>query len=105
MPDYGFVPLKTSKQRGAVNDLLASGAVQQVLPNVGLEPVPLSILFVPARARIARVRLVIEATPHFCARCRAFMTSRETAWVWRSAKRGFPRQAGRIGGIAARNGA
>ena len=48
-----------------VDDLLASGAVRQVLPNIGLEPVPLSILFVPARARIARVRLVIDALATF----------------------------------------
>ncbi len=48
-----------------VDDLLASGAVRQVLPDIGLEPVPLSILFVPARARIARVRLVIDALATF----------------------------------------
>lgn len=44
-----------------VDDLLASGAVERVLPTFELEPVPVSILFVPARARIARVRLVIDA--------------------------------------------
>ena len=48
-----------------VDDLLASGAVRQVLPDICLEPVPLSILFVPARARIARVRLVIDALATF----------------------------------------
>jgi DNA-binding transcriptional LysR family regulator len=44
-----------------VDDLLASGAVERVLPDFELDPVPVSILFVPARARIARVRLVIDA--------------------------------------------
>jgi len=44
-----------------VDDLLASGEVEQVLPAYDVEPVPLSLLFVPARARIARVRLVIDA--------------------------------------------
>lgn len=44
-----------------VDDLLASGAVERVLPDFELEPVPVSILFVPARSRVARVRLVIDA--------------------------------------------
>jgi len=44
-----------------VDDLLASGAVERVLPNFELEPVPVSLLFMPARARTARVRLVIDA--------------------------------------------
>ncbi|MET3828250.1 DNA-binding transcriptional LysR family regulator [Sphingomonas sp. PvP055] len=44
-----------------VDDLLASGVVERVLPDFELEPVPVSVLFVPARARIARVRLVIDA--------------------------------------------
>ena len=48
-----------------VDDLLASGAVQQVLPDFTLPSVPLSILFVPARARIARVRLLIDALATF----------------------------------------
>ncbi len=48
-----------------VDDLLASGAVQQVLPDFNLSSVPLSILFVPARARIARVRLLIDALATF----------------------------------------
>ena len=43
-----------------VDDLLASGAVLEVLPGFTLTSVPLSILFVPARARINRVRLVID---------------------------------------------
>jgi DNA-binding transcriptional LysR family regulator len=43
-----------------VDDLLASGEVERVLPTVSLEPVPLSILYVPARARVARVRKVID---------------------------------------------
>lgn len=48
-----------------VNDLLEDGTVERVLPELVLEPVPLSILFVPARARIARVRLVIDALAAF----------------------------------------
>ena len=48
-----------------VDDLMASGAVRQVLPDYALTSVPLSILFVPARARIRRVRLVIDALAAF----------------------------------------
>ena len=48
-----------------VDDLLASEAEQQVLPDFTLSSVPLSILFVPARARIARVRLLIDALATF----------------------------------------
>jgi DNA-binding transcriptional LysR family regulator len=48
-----------------VDDLLKTGAIERVLPDLALEPVPLSILFVPARARIARVRLVIDALAAF----------------------------------------
>ena len=50
---------------GSSTTLLTLGAVRQVLPDIGLEPVPLSILFVPARARIARERLVIDALAAF----------------------------------------
>lgn len=48
-----------------VDDLLSVGAVEQVLPDFALEPVPLSILFVPGRARIKRVRLLIDALATF----------------------------------------
>lgn len=48
-----------------VDDLLRSGAVVRVLPELGLEAMPCSLLFVPARARIARVRLVIDALASF----------------------------------------
>ena len=48
-----------------VDDLLASGAVRQVLPDYALASVPLSILFVPARARIGRVRRVLGALAAF----------------------------------------
>jgi DNA-binding transcriptional LysR family regulator len=44
-----------------IDDLLASGAVEQVLPDYAPEPVPLSILIVPGRARIRRVRSLIDA--------------------------------------------
>lgn len=43
-----------------VDDLLESGAIEQVLPAYALEPVPLSILFLPGRARIKRVRALID---------------------------------------------
>jgi DNA-binding transcriptional LysR family regulator len=44
-----------------VDDLLAAGAIEQVLPDHAPEPVPLSILGVPSRIRIKRVRLVVDA--------------------------------------------
>ena len=44
-----------------VNDLLEAGTVEQVLPDYLPEPVPLSILFVPGRARLNRVRALIDA--------------------------------------------
>lgn len=44
-----------------IDDLLESGAVEQVLPDYVPEPVPLSILIVPGRARIRRVRSLIDA--------------------------------------------
>lgn len=43
-----------------VDDLLESGAIEQVLPGYAPEPVPLSILIVPGRARIKRVRSLID---------------------------------------------
>ncbi len=48
-----------------VDDLLASGAIRQVLPGYSLDSMPLSILFVPARAKLRRVRLVIDALAAF----------------------------------------
>ncbi|CAA2157697.1 HTH-type transcriptional regulator DmlR [Methylobacterium brachiatum] len=44
-----------------VDDLLAAGAIERVLPDHAPEPVPLSILVVPGRIRIKRVRLVVDA--------------------------------------------
>ncbi len=43
-----------------VDDLLEEGAIEQVLPGYAPEPVPLSILIVPGRARIKRVRTMID---------------------------------------------
>ena len=48
-------------------DLLDAGAIELVLPDFALEPVPLSVLFVPGRARIKRVRLLIDALAAFLA--------------------------------------
>lgn len=43
-----------------VDDLLQAGSMEQVLSDYTLEPVPLSILIVPGRARIKRVRSLID---------------------------------------------
>lgn len=43
-----------------VGDLLAAGRLEAVLPAYSLPPVPLSMLIVPERAEIARVRLLVE---------------------------------------------
>jgi DNA-binding transcriptional LysR family regulator len=43
-----------------VDDLLAAGRLEAILPDYSLPPVPLSMLIVPERAGIARVRLVID---------------------------------------------
>jgi DNA-binding transcriptional LysR family regulator len=43
-----------------VNDLLGAGRLQPILPNYSLPSVPLSMLIVPERAGIARVRLLID---------------------------------------------
>lgn len=43
-----------------VDDLLADGRLVQILPEYSLPPVPLSMLIVPERAGIARVRLLVE---------------------------------------------
>lgn len=46
--------------RWLVDDLLRSGALEPVLPDHTLPPMPLSMLIVPERAAIARVRLAID---------------------------------------------
>lgn len=43
-----------------VDDLLADGRLEVVLPDFSLPPVPLSMLILPERAAIARVRLLID---------------------------------------------
>lgn len=43
-----------------VDDLLAAGRLDAILPDYSLPPVPLSMLIVPERAGIARVRLLID---------------------------------------------
>ena len=44
-----------------VDDLLAAGTIEHILPDYAPESVPLSILIVPGRIRIRRVRLVVDA--------------------------------------------
>lgn len=44
-----------------VDDLLAAGAIEHVLPDYAPAPVQLSILIVPGRIRIRRIRLVVDA--------------------------------------------
>ncbi len=46
--------------RWLVDDLLAAGRLQAILPHYGLSSVPLSMLIVPDRAGIARVRLLVD---------------------------------------------
>jgi len=46
--------------RWLVDDLLASGRLEAILPDYSLPSVPLSLLIVPERAGIARVRLLID---------------------------------------------
>jgi DNA-binding transcriptional LysR family regulator len=43
-----------------VDDLLAAGRLEAILPDYAPPPVPLSMLIVPERAGIARVRLVVD---------------------------------------------
>lgn len=43
-----------------VGDLLAAGQLEGILPHYVLPPVPLSMLIVPERAGIARVRLLVD---------------------------------------------
>lgn len=49
-----------STHRWLVDDLLKSGELEQLLPDHTLPPTPLSMLIVPERAQIARVRLLID---------------------------------------------
>ena len=46
--------------RWLVDDLLAAGQLEAILPDYSLPPVPLSMLIVPGRAGIARVRLLVD---------------------------------------------
>lgn len=46
--------------RWLVDDLLAAGRLEAVLPDHSLPPVPLSMLIVPGRAGVARVRLLVD---------------------------------------------
>lgn len=46
--------------RWLVDDLLAAGRLEAILPDYSLPSVPLSMLIVPERAGIARVRLLVE---------------------------------------------
>jgi DNA-binding transcriptional LysR family regulator len=46
--------------RWLVDDHLASGRLEVILPDYTLPPVPLSMLIVPERASIARVRLLVD---------------------------------------------
>ncbi len=46
--------------RWLVDDLLAAGRLWAILPDYGLSSVPLSMLIVPERAGIARVRLLVD---------------------------------------------
>ena len=48
-----------------IDNLLASGSIKHVLPDYSLESMPLSILFVSARVKLRRVRLVIDALAAF----------------------------------------
>jgi DNA-binding transcriptional LysR family regulator len=43
-----------------VDDLLAAGRLEAILPDYSLPPVPLSMLIVPERAGIARVRVLLD---------------------------------------------
>ena len=46
--------------RWLVDDLLGNGRLEAVLPGYSLPSVPLSMLIVPERAGIVRVRLLVE---------------------------------------------
>ncbi|MBB5047154.1 DNA-binding transcriptional LysR family regulator [Rhodopseudomonas rhenobacensis] len=49
-----------ASHRWLVDDLLAAGRVEAILPDFKLPTMPLSMLIVPERAGIARVRLLID---------------------------------------------
>jgi DNA-binding transcriptional LysR family regulator len=44
-----------------IDDLLAAGTVEPILPDYRPEPVPLSLLIVPGRTRIRRVRMLVDS--------------------------------------------
>jgi DNA-binding transcriptional LysR family regulator len=46
--------------RWLVDDLLAAGRLEVILPNYSPPPISLSLLIVPERAGIARVRLLVD---------------------------------------------
>jgi len=46
--------------RWLVDDLLADGRLQAILPGFAPPPVPLSLLIVPERAGLARIRLLVD---------------------------------------------
>ena len=46
--------------RWLVDDLVAAGRLEVLLPDYSLPSIPLSLLIVPQRADIARVRLLID---------------------------------------------
>lgn len=46
--------------RWLVDDLLAAGRLEVILPDYAPPPIPLSMLIVPERAGIARVRLLVD---------------------------------------------
>jgi DNA-binding transcriptional LysR family regulator len=46
--------------RWLVDDLLVSGELEILLPDYSLPPVPLSMLIVPERGNVARVRLLVD---------------------------------------------
>ena len=46
--------------RWLIEDLLSAGRLEVLLPDYGLTSVPLSMLIVPERAEVARVRLLVE---------------------------------------------
>lgn len=46
--------------RWLVNDLLANGELEPLLPGYALAPTPFNMLIVPERAKVARVRLLID---------------------------------------------
>ena len=48
-----------------IDDLLESGEIEVVLPDYAPEPVPLSILIVPGRLRIQRIRVLVDELASF----------------------------------------